>query len=36
MQIVKNRKLVWVLGPLKIAKTASARKHMSVKKGGML
>jgi len=34
--MVKNKKLVWVLGPLKIAKAANARKHMSVKKGGML
>jgi hypothetical protein len=34
--MVKKRKLVWVLGPLKMAKAASARKQMSVKSGGML
>jgi hypothetical protein len=36
MQMVKNRKLVWVLGPLNIANAARARKQMSVKSGGML
>jgi hypothetical protein len=36
MQMVKKRKLVLVLGPLKIANAASARKQMSVKSGGML
>ena len=30
--MVKKRKLVWVLGPQKIAKAASARKQISVNK----